>query len=68
MRPEIAADAGGEMRELHFQRRQLVEQAAELIMRTAATISENCQPSMRPRSSAYICSQRMTFGSGWMNT
>ena len=27
MRPEIAADTGGEMGELHLQRRQLVEQA-----------------------------------------
>ena len=39
-----------------------------LITRTVAVISENSQPSMRPRSSASMCFQRMTRASGWMNT
>ena len=30
------------------------------MIRSVATISENSQPTMRPRSSAYICCQPMT--------
>ena len=33
-----------------------------LISRTVAVISENSQPSMRPRSSAFMCFQRITRG------
>ncbi len=49
---EIAADAAGEMRELNPQASAVRRAGRELISRTAAVISENSQPSMRPRSSA----------------
>ena len=35
-----------------------------LMSRTVATIRENSQPSIRPRSSASICLQAMTCGRG----
>ena len=60
---QVPREAARKMRKLELQGRQLIEQTA-IVMRTVATIRENSQPSIRPRSSASMAFQEITRGSG----